>query len=165
MLRLRERLHTNLLIGPFDGWEPPPGVLWRFFSRDGKHVLFGKGVASAAASYLGKEPPTSPAGEPTPVFNIGGIDLAVGGEDTFRQLTEMLSRYVQKSMISLRTRRDRDSISLLIDLLAEQPSDVNILFHPADDTLPEENDERTEQVLYLRQLLTEFGKTVTINYC
>ena len=165
VLRLRECLHTNLLIGPFDGWEPPPGVLWRFFSRDGKHVLFGKGVTSAAASYLGKEPPTPPADEPAPVFDIGGIDLAVGGEDTFRQLTEMLSRYVQKSMISLRTRRDRDSISLLIDLLAEQPSDVNILFHPADDTLPEENDERTEQVLYLRQLLTEYGKTVTINYC
>ena len=165
VLRLRERLHTNLLIGPSDGWEPPPDVLWRFFSRDGKHVLCGKGIASASASYLGKELRFPPADEPAPIFDIGGIDLAVGGADTFRELMEMLSRYTQKSMISLRTRRDRDSISQLIDLLAEQPSDVDILFHPATDTLPDENDERMDQVLHMRQLLTEFGKIVTINYC
>lgn len=54
--------------------------------------------------------------------------------------------------------QEADSVSELTDLLAEQASDVNILFCADGGLIP-------ETVLRLRKLLTDAGKTVTLRIC
>lgn len=61
-------------------------------------------------------------------------------------------------MMSLGIKGEADSVSELTDLLAEQASDVNILFCADGGLIP-------ETVLRLRKLLTDAGKTVTLRIC
>ena len=67
VLRLRERLAANLLIGPSDAWLPDESVLRSFFSKEGLHVICGSSAARAAASFPGTEvrPPCGTAAAPS----------------------------------------------------------------------------------------------------
>jgi hypothetical protein len=83
------------------------------------------------------------------------INASVRGERELQKLVDQLERYLGNGMMSLGIKGEADSVSELIDLLAEQASDVNILFCTDDSVIP-------ETVLRLRQLLADAGKTVTL---
>ena len=171
VLRLRERLTANLLIGPSDAWRPDAEALRRFFAREGLHVICGNGAAQAAAAYLGAElrvrRETVTEALP-PVSEIVGVDLAVEGDLTFAEALSVIDRYRQDGMMSLDLRQTQDGASLLLELLAEQASDVDIFFCAADGSGSHEPNpaaaQRPEQVLRLRQLLTELGKNTAISF-
>ena len=100
------------------------------------------------------------------------INASVRGEQELQKLVDQLERYLGNGMMSLGIKGQADSVSELIDLLAEQASDVNILFRtggksglvqtadqsPGGSVIP-------EAVLRLRQLLADAGKTVTLRIC
>ena len=171
VLRLREHLTANLLIGPTEAWQPDTEVLRSFFGRDGLHVICGSGAAHAAASYLDtalrvrRETVTETL---PPVNEIDGVDLAVEADHTFPEALSVIERYCQDSMMSLDLGQAQDGASLLLELLAAQASEVNILFCAAGDSNSShsiDTAQRPEQVLRLRQLLTGLGKTVTLSFC
>lgn len=171
VLRLREKLSTALLIGPDDVWQPDDAVLSSFFSAEGLHVICGSGAAHAAARFLGKELRTLPragGGELPPPFGIEGVDLAVERGRTFEELLYAIRRYRQDGMMSLGLRQASDGASLLLKALAVQASDVDILCSAASDPIQESalpsGTGSAEQILVLRQLLTELGKTVTLRF-
>lgn len=169
VLRLRERMKVNLLIGPSDSWEPAPEVLRRFFAMEGKHAICGKGAAEAAARLLGKKRVVLPASGPdaTPsVSVVEDIDLCTEGEGTFGEAVAAIGRSRLDGMLSLVPVEELDGASLLLDLLAEQASDVAILFCPTDSAQGgSEGDQKPELVLQLQQYLIEMGKTVSLSYC
>ena len=171
VLRLRERLAASLLIGPDDAWQPDEDVLRSFFALEGVHVICGNGALHAAAAYLGTAPrvlrETVTEALP-PVSEIDGVDLAVEEEQTFPEALSLLVRYQQDGLMSLDLGRAQDGASLLLKLLAEQASEVNIFFHAASISGPGADSDvslRPEQILHLRQLLTELGKTVSLVFC
>ena len=132
VLRLRERLTVNLLIGPGHMKEEESSVM----STD-----------------LGLEE----------------INTSVRDEQELRRLVDELARYLRNGMMSLGITGEADSTSELTDLLAEQASDVNILFCPAAEggQLQPTDQSRggsviPEAVLRLQQLLTDAGKNVTL---
>jgi len=86
------------------------------------------------------------------------ISASVRGGQALRELVDQLARYLQNGMMSLGIKGEADSASALTDLLAEQASDVNIQFRAGGGVIPEE-------LLRLRQLLTDAGKTVTLRVC
>ncbi len=99
-------------------------------------------------------------------------DAAVKGEQQLQKLIEQLDRYLQNGMMSLEIGQEADSVSELMELLAEQASEVNIRFHadicydsqrPTNQILSDE--EIPEVLLKLRSLLTDAGKTVTLGVC
>ena len=164
VLRLRQRLAVNLLIGPDDAWRPENTLLDRFFAMEGKYALCGTGAVQAAAGYLGRPLRVlrqTASGQLPPVSALEGVDLAVDGELTFREMLGQLERYRQLRMLSLDARQERDGASMLTDLLAEEASEVNILFCAASGS---SSRERPEQVLRLRELLTELGKRVSLSF-
>ena len=86
------------------------------------------------------------------------INASVRDEQELRELVDQLERYLGNGMMSLGIKGEADSVSKLTDLLAEQASDVNILFCADGGLIP-------ETVLRLRKLLTDAGKTVTLRIC
>lgn len=86
------------------------------------------------------------------------INASVRDEHELRELVDQLERYLGNGMMSLGIKGEADSVSELTDLLAEQASDVNILFCADGGLIP-------ETVLRLRKLLTDAGKTVTLRIC
>ena len=170
VLRLRERLKVNLLVGPSDGWEPASEVLQRFFALEGQHAICGKGASEAAARFLGKKRivlPGSDDGTPS-VSVVEDIDLCVEGEETFREAVAAIGRSRLDGMLSLVPVEELDGISQLSDLLAEQASDVAILFCPTHSAQGESSpgsDRKSELVLQLQKYLSEMGKTVILSYC
>lgn len=86
------------------------------------------------------------------------INASVRGEQELQKLVDQLERYLGNGMMSLGIKGEADSVSELTDLLAEQASDVNILFCADGGLIP-------ETVLRLRKLLTDAGKTVTLRIC
>ena len=171
VLRLRERLAVNLLIGPSDAWQPDDGVLRSFFAAEGLHAICGHGAAQAAASDLGttlrvrRETITESL---PPVNEIEGVDLAIESDLTFPEAISDIRRYQTDGMMSLDLGQAQDGASLLLQLLAEKASDVRILCAGSGGGPPEAcfaTAQRQEQVMALRQLLTELGKRVTLRFC
>ena len=100
------------------------------------------------------------------------INASVRGEQELQKLVDQLEQYLENGMMSLGIKGEADSVSELIDLLAEQASDVNILFCTADESghfqTPDTGPGGSvipEAVFRLRQLLTDTGKTVTLRVC
>ena len=75
-------------------------------------------------------------------------------------------------MMSLDLGQAQDGASRLLKLLAEEASEVNILFHASDASLSGTTSpgigragvQSAEQILQLRPLLTELGKHVTLSF-
>ena len=100
------------------------------------------------------------------------INVSANGGQALRELVDQLERYLGNGMMSLGIKGEADSVSELIYLLAEQASDVNILFRtdgesgglqPPDQSLG--GSVIPEGILRLRQLLTDAGKTVALRVC
>lgn len=100
------------------------------------------------------------------------FEAAVKGEQELGELIEQLDRYLQNGLMSLGIEQEANRVSDLVELLAEQASEVNLRFH-ADtccerqkETDPIRNSgEIPEEVLKLRSLLTDAGKVVTLGVC
>lgn len=166
VLRLRERQCVNLLLGPSDNWEPGDAVLRRFFAAEGKHAVCGNAAVQAAARFLGTAPRVlrqTVTELLPPVSYVEGLALACEAEQTLREALDGLELYCKDGLMSLSVARQQDGASGLINLLAEEASEATIFFHP--ETEGETGKERVEQVLRLRDVLTELGKKVTIEYC
>ncbi|MBQ3373779.1 MAG: serine/threonine-protein phosphatase [Oscillospiraceae bacterium] len=152
VLRLRERLAANMLISFSDAWKPDESVLLSFFAKEGLHIICGKGAAHAVTS-----------------SGIDGIDLTVEGDYPFTEILSLIQHYQRDGMMSLDLEQAQDGASLLLKMLAEEASEVNILFHAEFDGEQTESDsaamQKPEQVFCLQQLMTELGKTVTLNFC
>jgi len=86
------------------------------------------------------------------------INASVQGERELQKLIDQLERYLGNGMMSLGIKAEADNVSELTDLLAEQASDVNILFRAGGSVIPEE-------ILWLWKLLADAGKTVTLRAC
>ena len=100
------------------------------------------------------------------------ISTSVHGEQELQELVDQVETYLRNGMISLLTVEEANSASELTDLLAEQASDVNLLFYPSAEggrfPPPDQSQAGSvipEAVLRLRQLLTKAGKTVTLRIC
>lgn len=165
VLRLRERLGVNLLLGPSDGWTPDADSLRRFFAEEGSHAILGNGAVKAAAAYLGTSvrvlrhtvTETLP-----PLSFIEGVELTAEGEQTFQAALSGLERYREDGMLCLDICLAQDGASRLVNLLAEEASEVSILYHPGTDANQACYEQRTEQVLRLRDTLCELGKSVKL---
>ena len=136
VLRLRERLSVNLLIALRKGAE-----------RDQNNIMSTDG-------------------------STGAFDTSIRSEQELKELIEQLKRYLQNGLMSLGVEQETDSASELSELLAEQASEVNIRLHtdPCHDSQRESDPVRSggeipEEVLKLRSLLTDAGKTVTLGVC
>ena len=152
VLRLRERLSANILIGFPDAWQPEESFLHSFFAKEGMHILFGNGAAHAAAS-----------------SGINIVDLAVEGDHIFTEMLSLIQHYQRDGMMSLDLGQAQDGAPLLMKMLTEEASEVNILFHTVSDGEQGERDsaamQKPEQIFCLQQLLTDLGKTVTLSFC
>ena len=91
-------------------------------------------------------------------------------EETVQDTLNLLERYLQDGMMSLRMEETQDEATGLLELLAEEASDVNILICRSEES-PENTRkaparcETAERIRKLRQLLTEAGKRVTVRIC
>ena len=175
VLRLRERLPVHLLLGFSDAWVPDSDTLRSFFGREGLHTVCGNAAVQAAASYLGAEVrvrrETVTEALP-PVYDVEGLDLAIEEASTLTEALDAIRSYHRNGMMSLDLGQAQDGASRLLKLLAEEASEVNILFHASDTSLSGTTSpgigragvQSAEQILQLRQLLTELGKHVTLSF-
>ena len=100
------------------------------------------------------------------------INASVQGGQELRELVDQLERYLGNGMMSLGVAGEADVTSKLTELLAEQASDVNILFRAAGENggfqLPDQSTGGSvipAEILRLQKLLTDAGKTVTLRIC
>ena len=100
------------------------------------------------------------------------INAFIHGVQELRELVDQLERYLGNGMMSLGVAGEADVTSKLTELLAEQASDVNILFRAAGESGRFQPPDQSlggsvipEEILRLRQLLTDAGKTVTLRVC
>ena len=100
------------------------------------------------------------------------IKASIHGGQELRELVDQLERYLGNGMMSLGIAGEADAASKLTELLAEEASDVNILFRAAGESgqfqPPDQSPDGSaipEELLRLRQLLTDAGKTVTLRIC
>ncbi|MBQ9663836.1 MAG: serine/threonine-protein phosphatase [Oscillospiraceae bacterium] len=100
------------------------------------------------------------------------INASVQGGQELQRLVDQLERYLRNGMMSLGIKQEADGTSELADLLAEQASDVNILFRSGTESDRPQTPNHIrggclipEAVLQLQQLLTDAGKAVTLCVC
>ena len=136
VLRLRERLTVNLLVYPL-----------KHTHEEEENVMSTGSVPEV-------------------------IHASVHGIQELRELVDQLERYVGNGMMSLGIAGEADTPSKLAELLVEQMSDVNILFCASGESERFQPSAQSlggcvipEEVLRLRQLLTDAGKTVTLLVC
>ena len=98
-----------------------------------------------------------------PISVMEGVELAVEGDVTFAEALESLGRYREDGMLCLSTWKAQDGASQLINLLAEEASEIELFYAAEKDNT--QTDHRTEQVLLLRDILTNLGKTVKLSFC
>ena len=113
---------------------------------------------------LGPSDAWVPDGETLPPISVmEGVELAVEGDVTFAEALESLGRYREDGMLCLSTWKAQDGASQLINLLAEEASEIELFYAAEKDNT--QTDHRTEQVLLLRDILTNLGKTVKLSFC
>lgn len=171
VLRLRRRMAANVMIGPPEHKDDDLGTMRLFFAKEGKHALCGGTTAKAAAKFLGAKVrvlPETGSEEVPPMSEITGVDLVTEGAVTLQETIRLIDLYRTDGMLTLDLEHRKDGAAKLALLLAEEATDVNILFGNAANNAMDDSDFSFEHKLKLMQELKEkleaAGKRVKISF-
>ena len=167
VLKLRERLPVNIMIGPPENKNDDLGTMRLFFAKEGRHVVCGGTTAKAVANHLQTRvhlQPDSATDEVPPMSEIQGVDLVTEGAVTLTAALELMKAYRIDGMTPIDMERRRDGAAKLAEMLMEEATEVNILFGSAVNEAQQDTDFSFERKLKLVQemqdVLREAGKKV-----
>lgn len=172
VLKVRERLAVNMIIGPPENKDEDDKILKMFFAKTGVHIVCGGTTANTVSQYLKK--PVTPLletgdDEVPAIASIDGVDLVTEGVITLQKLVELGELYLEDNMWSLRIKDKHDGVSLLADYLFEKATDVNIFFgtavNHAHDHLEIDFNTKMALMKRLEALLGQMGKNVKLSLC
>ena len=171
VLRLRRRMAANVMIGPPEHKDDDLGTMRLFFAKEGKHALCGGTTAKAAANFLGAKVrvlPDTGSEEVPPMSEITGVDLVTEGAVTLAETIRLIDLYRTDGQLTLDLEHRKDGAAKLALLLAEEATDVNILFGNASNSAMDESEFSFEHKLKLMQDLKDklerAGKRVKISF-
>ncbi|MBQ9045611.1 MAG: SpoIIE family protein phosphatase [Oscillospiraceae bacterium] len=171
VVKLRRRMAANVMIGPPEHKDDDLSTMRLFFAKEGKHVLCGGTTAKAAAKFLGAKVrvlPDTGSEEVPPMSEITGVDLVTEGAVTLAETIRLIELYRTDGLLTLELETRKDGAAKLALLLAEEATDVNILFGNASNSAMDDSDFSFEHKLKLMQELKEkleaAGKRVKISF-
>ena len=172
-VRIRERMHVNLMIGPPSDPAKTHSVMEEFFGTEGKHVVCGGTTSTLAAEYLGR--PLVPDlhfydPEIPPTAEIKGVDLVTEGVITINRVLEYAKNYIADNSSYEEWSQKRDGASRIARILFEDATDVKFFVgravNPAhqNPNLPINFNIKMRLIEELSQCLEKMGKRVTLEY-
>ena len=173
VLKRRNKMVTNLLVGPPSRKEEDEEILSSFLSSPGKHVVCGGTTCRLVATHLrtkvqGRLDSEDP--EVPPFSYIEGIDLATEGIITLNKVLRYVGDYVKSNQSYFTWSYQEDGASLLAKTLLEESSDIyfysGCAVNPAhqDDGSPITFKMKMQIIDRLAQSLRDLGKNVEVHY-
>jgi hypothetical protein len=172
VLRLRQRMAANVMIGPPENKDDDLGTMRLFFAKEGKHAVCGGTTAKAVAKYLNARvrvlPDTGTEDVP-PMSAIEGVDLVTEGVVTLRETVRLIELYQQDGLLTLELERRKDGAAKLARLLCEDSTEVNFLFGNAANTAMDDTafsfEHKMQLMQQLQTVLEAAGRSVKISFC
>ena len=173
VIKIRKREPMNILFGPPRNPDDCDRMMSLFFSKEGKHIVFGGTTSKIAAKYLGKTVKTSLNFEKSdvpPIAEIEGVDLVTEGVITINKVIEYAKDALDKNELYEHWSFSRDGASLICRLLFEEATDINFFVgravNPAHQNpdLPINFNIKMNLVEELSDCLRKMGKRIKVSY-
>ncbi len=173
VVKVRDRVPVNLIIGPPVNPEDDEAVMKRFFTSDGKRIVCGGTTATIVSRYLNKPIDASidyidPKIPPT--AKIEGVDLVTEGVITIGRVLEISKKYASEKDFSTNWRDKKDGASLISKLLFEEATDIHFFVgrakNPAhqNPSLPIDLSLKLRLIEDLASNLRAMGKNVEVSF-
>lgn len=174
VVRMRQRVQTNVLFGPPVNRDDTDRMLNLFFSKEGKYIICGGTTASIAAQHLHRTLEMDSdfdddSGVP-PTSRLDGVDLVTEGVLTMSRVLTYANDYVGDNLQYDRWSMGHDGASRIAQMLFEQATDINFFvgraMNPAhqNPALPLSFNVKVNMVEELSEHLRKMGKKVKIMY-
>lgn len=172
--KLKKRSVANLMIGPPEDEKQTSKIIGEFLSLPGKHIVCGGRTTRAVAHFLGQPIKNSGSQEDPsipPVSYIEGIDLVTEGVITLGRVSEIAGKYTSYDCYKMENKSD--AASLIVKILFEEATDVNIYVGKAISPTHTDSSGNYSLSIYMKEALIkelvgclkETGKNVKITYC
>ena len=128
VIRRRERVNVNLVVGPASKKEDDSKMMALFFAKGGKHIVCGGTTAAVCGRYLHHEVDTSIDyidAEVPPISHLKGVDLVTEGVITLNRLVDLAKDYLDKDHEYFSWCYKQDGASLLAKALFEDATDIS----------------------------------------
>lgn len=172
VVKVRERLVVNMLVGPPENKEEDNKIMKMFFAKDGNRIVCGGSTANAVSKFLNKPLRIiqDSGNEQIPdMGQIDGVDFVTEGIITLKRVLEICKQYLKEPMILLTLCKEKDAASLLAAFLIEKATDINIYFGMAANSAHEGTDIDFQTKLSLIKQLEEcmelMHKNTKISFC
>ncbi len=174
VVRIRERMQVNLLIGPASNKEDDQHVLSLFFAKGGKHIVCGGTTSHITAKYLNK--PLELAldyldKEIPPTASIEGVDLVTEGVITINKVLENARDLLYgKNESYFSWCFKQDGASLISKMLFEEATDINFFVGCAINSAHQSDDLhlsfslKMQLIDELAKMLKLMGKNIKVSY-
>ena len=173
VIKIRKRVPMNLLFGPPSNRDDANRMMALFFSKEGKHIIYGGTTSTIAAKYLGK--PLKPSlnfvrSDVPPIAEIEGVDLVTEGVITVNKVVEYARDAIGENKLYEKWGFGHDGASLICRLLFEEATDINFYvgraINPAHQNpdLPINFNIKMNLVEELSACLKKMGKRIKVSY-
>ena len=172
VVRIRERLHVSVMIGPPTDSNDDEKMVSLFFSKKGKHIVCGGTTASIVARYLNKDViivQNEEISDVPPISKIEGVDLVTEGMVTLNRVLEYGKDYSGSNQDYFNWYYKTDGASRLASLLFEEATDIDFYIGCAMNPAHQNNKElsisfKLKLVDELIGVLKDMNKNVRVNY-
>ena len=172
VVRIRERLHVSVMIGPPTDSNDDEKMVSLFFSKKGKHIVCGGTTASIVARYLNKDViivQNEEISDVPPISKIEGVDLVTEGIVTLNRVLEYGKDYSESNQDYFNWYYKTDGASRLASLLFEEATDIDFYIGCAMNPAHQNNKDlsisfKLKLVDELIGVLKDMNKNVRVNY-
>ena len=173
VVRIRERQHANLMIGPPSSMEDDEQMLSLFFAKEGYHIVSGGTTGGLVSKYLGKPLVMQTEyldKEIPPIASLEGVDLVTEGVITINRVLRYAENYLGQNDEFTNWYYQIDGASQIARFLFEIATDVNFFVgcainnaHQGEDT-GINFDTKMHLIDELAKKLRLMGKNVKVTY-
>jgi hypothetical protein len=172
VVRIRERKHINVMIGPPTDPNDDERMASLFFTKKGKHIVCGGTTASIVARRLGRQISVVPNAEDTdipPMSAIEGVDLVTEGMVTLNRVLEYGKDFAGHNSSYFDWCYRTDGASRLTSMLFEEATDIDFYVGCAMNPAHQSNRElnisfKLKLIDELISLLKSMDKNVRVSY-
>lgn len=173
VLRLRNRSHASVVIGPPTNKEDDEKMLGLYFAKRGKHIVCGGTTAKIVGRYLGE--PVIPSlfyedKEIPPTSEIKGVDLVTEGVITLNKVLSLADDYLGCNEGYFNWAYRQDGASKIAKALFEEATDIDFFVGCAVNAAHQDPrydigfNMKMQIVERLGEKLKAMGKNVKISY-